>query len=179
MVAIINYRDGYRLEGVRQRGRRMNYQSSMYCNIEKLESQNNVSRKIIIKKQQARKHQTSVNDGQICLAYDITCDAIIMLLPLSLQALTPESRQPRDSRFSSITDPNLPGTEIITREQISEADPDPWIRLRIIQVGSGSVWRDTNLDPGHTRYTGTVNVQKHVIQKIKIIFLIGTFSYIL
>ena len=37
----------------------------------------------------------------------------------------------------------------------SDADPDPdlWIRICIIKVGSGSVWRDTNPDPdpGHIR----------------------------
>ena len=35
----------------------------------------------------------------------------------------------------------------------SVADPDLWIRICIIKVGSGSVWRDTNpdLDPGHIR----------------------------
>ena len=33
----------------------------------------------------------------------------------------------------------------------SDADPDLWIRICIIKVGSGSVWRDTNPDPdpGH------------------------------
>ena len=31
----------------------------------------------------------------------------------------------------------------------SVADPDLWIRICIIKVGSGSVWRDTNPDPGH------------------------------
>ena len=31
----------------------------------------------------------------------------------------------------------------------SDADPDLWIRICIIRVGSGSVWRDTNPDPGH------------------------------
>ena len=36
-------------------------------------------------------------------------------------------------------------------ETISEADPDPWIRIRIIKVVSGTVWRDTNLDPGYIR----------------------------
>ena len=33
------------------------------------------------------------------------------------------------------------------RLKISDADPDLWIRLCIIKVGS--VWRDTNPDPGH------------------------------
>ena len=28
-----------------------------------------------------------------------------------------------------------------------DADSDPWIRIRIIK--GGSVWRDTNPDPGH------------------------------
>ena len=32
-----------------------------------------------------------------------------------------------------------------------DADSDPWIRIRIIKGGSGSVWRDTNPDPGHIR----------------------------
>ena len=31
----------------------------------------------------------------------------------------------------------------------SDSYPDPWIRFRIIKVGSGSPWRDTNLVPGH------------------------------
>ena len=33
----------------------------------------------------------------------------------------------------------------------SDADPNPWIRICIIKDGSGSVWRDTNPDPGHKR----------------------------
>ena len=31
----------------------------------------------------------------------------------------------------------------------SDADPDLWIRKCLIKVGSRSVWRDTNPDPGH------------------------------
>ena len=33
----------------------------------------------------------------------------------------------------------------------SDVDPDLWIRMYIIKVGSGSVWRDTNpdSDQGH------------------------------
>ena len=33
------------------------------------------------------------------------------------------------------------------RLKISDADPDLWIRICIIKVGS--VWRDTNPDSGH------------------------------
>ena len=38
-----------------------------------------------------------------------------------------------------------------TKINCSDADPDPWIQICIIKVGSGSVWRDTNpdTDPGH------------------------------
>ena len=41
---------------------------------------------------------------------------------------------------------------------ISDADPDLWIRIYIIKVGSGSVWRDTNPDQGHRK-----NVQKQAM----------------
>ena len=36
---------------------------------------------------------------------------------------------------------------------VADPDPDLWIRICIIKVGSGSVWRDTNPDPdpGHIR----------------------------
>ena len=42
----------------------------------------------------------------------------------------------------------------------SDADPDLWIRICIIKVGSWSVRRDTNPDLGHTE-----NVQKHAVAK--------------
>ena len=29
----------------------------------------------------------------------------------------------------------------------NDADPDPWIKIYIIKVGSGSAWRDTKPDP--------------------------------
>ena len=36
-------------------------------------------------------------------------------------------------------------------EQSSDAEPDLWIWICIIKVGSRSVWRDRNPDKGHTR----------------------------
>ena len=40
------------------------------------------------------------------------------------------------------------------------SDADPWTRICIMKVGSGSVWRNTNPDPGHM-----VNVQKAAMAK--------------
>ena len=52
---------------------------------------------------------------------------------------------------------------ILNGPKISDADPDLWILICIIKVGSRSVWRDTNLDsdPGHK----TEDVQKNAMAK--------------
>ena len=48
----------------------------------------------------------------------------------------------------------------------NDADPDPWIRIHNIKIGPGSVWRDTNPDPGRTVFgTLLVKVQKHDMAK--------------
>ena len=56
----------------------------------------------------------------------------------------------------------------------SDADLHPWIWIRIIKVGSGSIWRDTdtNPDPGHEY---TVNGQKHG-KNLKLILKFGFFA---
>ena len=51
-----------------------------------------------------------------------------------------------------------------TKARTSDVDPDPWIQICTINVGSRFVWRDTNPNPGHTR-SYTVNEQKHVMAK--------------
>ena len=46
-----------------------------------------------------------------------------------------------------------PASSPTALSSVADPDPDLWIQICIIKVGSGSVWRDTNPDPnpGHIR----------------------------
>ena len=43
------------------------------------------------------------------------------------------------------------------------ADPDLWIRICIVKVGSGSVWRDTNPDPDPDQKQAMANNLKFIL----------------